>query len=132
MSIPSTLPTITPENRGFWKAASRGVLALPVCKRCAHTWYPPSSHCPACLSRDIEFRGASGRGTLWSWIVMHRQYFKDFPPPYVVAFVKLEEGPMLMSTLAAHDPQALRCHLPLQATFERLSDEISILRFRPA
>ena len=132
MTPPSTLPSITPGNRGFWQAAARGVLALPACKRCSHTWYPPSSRCPACLSRDVEFREASGRGTLWSWVVMHKQYFEGFPPPYMVAFVKLEEGPMLMTTLTGYDPQALRCDLPVRASFERLGDEVSILKFRPA
>lgn len=133
MTLPETLPAITSETRGFWDAANRGVLALPTCRRCGHTWYPPSSHCPSCLSRDVAFREVSGRGTVWSWIVMHRQYFRDFPPPYVVAFVKLEEGPMIMSAVASGvEPSALRCDLPVRAAFERLGDGLSLVKFRPA
>lgn len=133
MTLPETFPAVTPENRGFWDAAERGRLALPTCRSCGHVWFPPASHCPSCLSRDIAFREASGRGTLWSWIVMHRQYFRDFPPPYVVLFVKLEEGPMIMSALASDvEPSALRCDLAVRAVFERLTQEVSILKFRPA
>ncbi len=62
---------------------------------------------------------------------MHRQYFKDFAPPYLVAFVELEAGPMLMSTLANVSADELRCDLPLQARFETLTDEIHILQFEP-
>lgn len=128
-----TLPAITPDNGHFWDAANRGVLALPTCRICLHIWYPPSALCPSCLSREVEFRETSGRGKVWSWIVMHRQYFREFPPPYVVLFVKLEEGPMMMSMLGSGvEYSMLRCDLPVQAVFERLSDGFSVLKFRPA
>jgi len=132
MNLLATMPAITSANRGFWEAASRGVLALPHCRTCGSTWYPPAARCPACLSADVDVRAASGRATLWSWIVMHRRYFADFAPPYVVAFVRLEEGPMLMSTLAAGNDRALACDMPLVAVFERLSAEVSLLKFRAA
>lgn len=132
MTPSETLPAITPENRGFWEAADRGILALPTCRHCGHVWYPPSSHCPSCLSRNIEFGETSGCGTVWSWIVMHRQYFPEFPAPYVVIFVKLDAGPMLMSTIAADmDSSALRCDLPVRAVFEKNAQGVPLLRFRP-
>jgi uncharacterized OB-fold protein len=130
--VPASLPAITPVNRGFWEHARLGVLALPHCRSCNHVWYPPSSCCPVCLGTDVEFRAVSGRAKLWSWIVMHRQYLEDFPPPYVVAFVELEEGPMLMSALTNVAAEALRCDLPLQAVFDKLTDEIHLLKFEPA
>ena len=130
-AIPATLPTITAANQGFWDYARRGVLALPTCRACGHVWFPPSSSCPQCLSKNVEFRETSGRAKLWSWIVIHRQYFKDFPPPYLVAFVELETGPMLMSTLTNVSPEQLRCDLPLKAMFEKLTDDVHILQFEP-
>jgi len=60
---------------------------------------------------------------------MHRQYFRDFPPPYVVAYVRLEEGPMVVSTMVAGREGKLRCDLPVTAVFEALSDEVSVLKF---
>lgn len=132
MNPDSILPAITATNRGYWEAAARGVLALPHCRTCAHAWYPPSPRCPACLSTDTEFRSMSGRARLWSWTVIHRQYFPAFAPPYLVAFVQLEEGPMLMSSLARVRPEDLRCDLPLAAIFERPSETVPVLRFVPA
>lgn len=132
MSLPATLPTLAPENRGFWDAARRGELALPHCDDCGHSWFPPSSRCPSCLGKRIGFKRASGRGTLWSWVVMHRQYFRDFPPPYVVAYVRLEEGPMVVSTMVAGWEGTLRCDLPVTAVFEALSGEVSVLKFTSA
>jgi len=130
--LPATLPTITATNQEFWNHARRGVLALPACGECGHVWYPPSAACPKCLSQQINFRETTGRARLWSWVVIHRQYFKDFPPPYLVAFVELEAGPMLMSTLVNISPGQLRCDLPLKAKFERLADEVHVLQFEPA
>jgi uncharacterized OB-fold protein len=131
-ALPSTLPAISAANWGFWKHAERGELALPACRACGHVWFPPSGSCPQCLSQDVEFRTTTGRAKLWSWIVIHRQYFKDFPPPYLVAFVELEAGPMLMSTLVNVSPEQLRCDLPLKARFEKLTNEVHILQFEPS
>jgi uncharacterized OB-fold protein len=49
--------------------------------------------------------------------------------PYLVAFVQLEEGPFLYSTLV--DPPAeLRCDLALEAVFDRVSPERALAKFR--
>ena len=130
--LPTLFPQITPANEPFWKLASQGQLALPCCHRCGHLWSPPSPHCPQCLSADFSYRPLSGRATLWSWITMHRTYFPEFPAPYIVAFVQLEEGPMLMSTLQAGDPETLHCDMPLQVCFRPLSPDMAMHQFKPA
>ena len=131
MTIPSTLPDITAANRGFWEGAARGELALPHCGHCGHAWYPPSPTCPRCLSGGVEFRAVSGNARLWSWVVFHRQYFKDFPAPYLVAYVQLDTGAMLMTSLVNVAVEDLRCDMPLRAVFERLSNEVHLLKFEP-
>jgi uncharacterized OB-fold protein len=42
---------------------------------------------------------------MWSWIVMHRAYFPDAQAqlPYVIAFVELAEGPMVMARITGAD-----------------------------
>ena len=129
------LPALTPANREFWRASTQGRLALPHCRRCDHVWFPPTPRCPRCLGRDdVTVREASGRARLWSWIVMHRRYLPEFPPPYIVpyivAFVELEEGPMLISALVDAPAERLRCDMPLQAVFEPATPEMAILKFR--
>lgn len=127
------LPSVIPASRAFWSASTEGRLVLPECGICGHVWFPPSPRCPRCLSADaVGTLAASGRARLWSWIVMHRRYLPEFPPPYVVAFVELEEGPMLMSTIVGARPEELRCDLPLLAVFEPATAEMAVLKFRPA
>jgi len=62
---------------------------------------------------------------------MHRTYFPEFPAPYIVAFVRLKEGPMLMSTVLTDSSEALRYDMPLQVCFRHLSPGIAIHQFKP-
>jgi uncharacterized OB-fold protein len=63
---------------------------------------------------------------------MHRRYIKEFDPPYVVGFVELEEGPMLMSTIVGARPEQLACEMLLEIIFESATPEMSIAKFRLA
>jgi len=129
--VPSTLPAITSDSLPFWEGAKRGQLVLPNCERCGHVWHPPSLTCPQCLSTAVAFRSLSGRAKLWSWVVFRRQYFKDFPVPYLVAYVELDTGTMLMSTVVNAAAEQLRCDMPLRAVFKRLPNDLYILLFEP-
>ena len=127
------LPSLTKHNRPFFEGAKQGELRLQRCGACGHHWFPPSTSCPRCLSPEFQWIRASGRGRVWSWIVMHQLYFTAFRTdlPYVVAFIELEEGPRLMSTLVDVPREAIRCDMPVQVTFEDATDEIAIPKFRP-
>ena len=127
------LPRLTKLNRPYFEGAKQGELRLQLCGACGHRWFPPSSTCPKCLSPDYRWEAVSGRGRVWSWIVMHQQYFPSFKDdlPYNVAFIKLDEGPFMMSTLVGVPKEAIRCDLPVQVTFEDATDEIAIPKFRP-
>jgi uncharacterized OB-fold protein len=132
MTAPVIHPAVNDSNRGFFDAAATGVLTLPTCAACGNQWFPPSARCPSCLDLDVFFKPLSGRATLWSWVVMHRQYFPQFPPPYPVVMAQLEEGPLVVATVPPpyrHVP--LRYGLALQAIFLPALDGSPVLAFRP-
>ncbi len=101
MAYHKPLPKIDGLNRPFWAAAGDGKLVVQACSRCNDVHMPPTPVCPACLSDEQEWRPASGRGRLESWIVFHRAYWDGFKDelPYSVCLVRLEEGPLLVSNL---------------------------------
>jgi uncharacterized OB-fold protein len=76
----------------------------------------------------------SGNARLWSWINMWQRYFPAFEPeiPYNVCYVRLEEGPLLMTNIVDSAPEDLRCDLELEPVFEDVTDEVTLLKFRPA
>ena len=127
------LPTITPETAHFWDGAKAGELCLQRCTPHGHVYFPPRFFCPRCGSRDIAVIKASGRAKLHSYIINHMKA-PGFTPPFVVAVVELEEGVKMMANILGVEPShdALELDMPLEVTFEALTDEISLPQWRPA
>ena len=73
----------------------------------ATTNFYPRLYCTACMSEQVEWVRACGRGTVLSFTVVYRPVTKAFAEevPYVVALVTLEEGPQLMSNIVECDPE---------------------------
>ncbi|UUU33126.1 Zn-ribbon domain-containing OB-fold protein [Streptomyces sp. CA-210063] len=95
------LPEVDGFSRTYWDAAAEGRLLLRRCGAvgCGRVHHPPREFCPYCWSEDVRWEEASGRATLYTWSVVHRN---DLPPfgertPYVAAVVDLVEGPRMMS-----------------------------------
>jgi len=133
MASPTTrpLPRPTPETQHFWDGTAAGELRLQRCRPSGHTYFPPQPFCPSCGSGDVEIMRASGRGSLYSYVITHRAA-PGFEAPYVLAVVELEEGPRLLSNLAdvAPDPEQLPLDLALEVTFESFG-EVTLPLFRP-
>jgi uncharacterized OB-fold protein len=128
------LPVIDNWSRPFWQAARDGQLRVQACTACGHLFFPPGPVCPKCLGDALEWRQMSGRGTVESWVVFHQAYYKGFADelPYNVAMVRLEEGPCLFTNIVGIDNAAIRRGLPVEAVFEKATDEVTIPRFRAA
>ena len=126
------LPKPRPIDEPYWEGMAAGELRLQQCTNCARWRFPPAELCPNCLSGEYEWKAALGTATLWSWIVMHREYFASFHDdiPYNVAFVRLDEGPFMMSNVVGVAPEELTVDARLQVTFDAVTDEFTIPRFR--
>lgn len=126
------LPEPTPETRHFWEGARVGELRLQRCDACGRAYFPPRPFCPACASRAVSVFPASGRATLYSYVINHRPA-PGFDAPHAIAVVELEEGPRMMTNIVdcPQTPEALQLDMPLEVVFEPRSDEISLPLFRP-
>ncbi|MCP4007066.1 MAG: Zn-ribbon domain-containing OB-fold protein [bacterium] len=126
------IPQPTPETQHFWDGTRAGELRLQRCRDCAQVYFPPRPFCPACTSRSVEVFAASGRATLYSYVINHRPA-PGFDAPYAIAVVQLEEGPRMMTNLVEVEqtPEALPLDMSLEVTFQALDQEISLPLFRP-
>jgi uncharacterized OB-fold protein len=93
------LPEPDAFTRTYWDAAAEGRLLIRRCRACGRAHHYPREFCPHCWSEDVVWEPASGRATLYTWSVVHRN---DLPPfaertPYVAAVVDLAEGPRMMT-----------------------------------
>lgn len=126
-------PVPTPETRHFWDGTQVGELRLQRCDRCANVYFPPRPFCPSCGSREVSVFRASGKATLYSYVIHHRPA-PGFTPPYAIAVVQLTEGPRMMTNIVdcPQTPEALELDMNLEVVFEKLDDAIALPVFRPA
>ncbi|HEY8450436.1 MAG TPA: Zn-ribbon domain-containing OB-fold protein [Bacillota bacterium] len=127
------LPEPTPETRPYWEAAREGRLLVQRCNACGHRQFYPRRICTRCLSEDLGWIEASGRGTIYTFTVTHRAAGPAFEPlvPYVCAIIELEEGVRMLSNIIDCDPAQLRIGQRVQVDFLQLSPEIALPVFRP-
>jgi hypothetical protein len=127
------IPQADDESREFYDGARRHELMLMRCRQCAAWRLPSRPRCPDCWSTDTEWARASGRGTLYSFGIMHQKFpgFED-DTPFQYAVVELDEGPRIVSNVVGVPPDALRVDMPLQAVFDDVSDDTTLIRFTSA
>ena len=128
------LPQPTPETRHFWEGCKEGELRLQKCVHCAKSSFPPRPFCPACGSREVEVYTASGKASLYSYVINMRPRPDMGTEPHSIAVVTLEEGPRMMTNIVGcpQTPEALQLDMPLEVTFLKASDDISLPLFQPA
>ncbi len=126
-------PQPSPETRHYWEGCHQHQLRIQRCKDCGHYQFYPRIICSVCMSQSIEWIPAAGRGEVLSYTIITRAVSAAYAAdvPYVVALIKLEEGPCMMSNVVECDVEQLHIGLPVTVTFEDWSEEISIPRFRP-
>lgn len=131
---PPPMPELTDLNRPFWTSLNENVLRLQQCDRCGHLRYPIGELCPECLSPDATWTPLSGRGTVFSTIVFHQVYHPAFADkvPYNVSLVQLDEGPIMVSNVVGPAPADVAVGDRLEIVFDRVADDVTIPRFRPA
>jgi uncharacterized OB-fold protein len=127
------VPEPTPETQPFWDGTRIGELRLQRCDACRQAYFPPRNFCPYCASRKVSWFKASGRASLYSFVIHHRAV-AGFTPPYSIAVVQLEEGPRLLTNIVdcPQTPQALQLDMAVEVTFLRISEQITLPQFRPA
>jgi uncharacterized OB-fold protein len=126
------LPVIDGSSRPWWEAAKRHELLIQTCDHCGQAIFPPAPICPRCRSVTLTYVPVSGRGSIWTWTVFHKSYFKGFGAevPYAVTIVELEEGPRLWTQIVGAASTELRIGLPVAAVFEDVTDDVTLVKFR--
>jgi uncharacterized OB-fold protein len=128
------LPAIGPDTAPFYEAARRGELRFQRCTDCAAWRHYPRPACPACQSRRFSWERASGRGTVYTWTIVHGPTLPAFEAslPYNVVDVLLEEGLHFVSQVLDCPPEALRDGLPVTAVFVPVDEAVTLVKFRRA
>ncbi len=129
------VPAPDADSAPFWRGCREHRLLLQQCKGCGKFRFPAAQFCPACRSDAAEWLEASGRGTVYSWIVVVHPVPGDIyrdDVPYAVALVDLEEGVRMPTNIIGCDPRYIRAGMAVTVTFDDVSAELTLPKFRPA
>lgn len=131
--IPMPLPQPNPTTQPFWDGAREHKLMLQRDRSTGQAFFYPRALAPRTLSSDLEWFEASGRGAVYSFTVDRRGTAAAFAAkaPYVIAIVELEEGPHITTNIVGCPIEDVRIGMPVEAVYDDVSEEITLVKFRP-
>jgi len=124
------LPNIQGPERPFWEALRNHEVHVQRCA-CGHYRFPASRNCPVCHSADFTWISVEPHGEVESYCVFHKRYFAGLDVPYAVAQVRLACGVRFFANLPQVPISDIRIGMKVTAMFERVSDDVTLLQFRP-
>lgn len=133
MSGATPRPVAPPDSTtaSWWDATRERRLLVQHCAACGNNQHYPRPLCAACGALGPQEIEVSGRGTVWSYTIVHRAPHPAFEPPYVVALVRLAEGPVLLTNITGCAPEDVACDMPVALAWEDLPDGRRLPLFTP-
>ena len=125
------LPVPDEDSQAFWDFCNEGELRAQRCSSCGDLRYPPRPTCPRCGSTDHEWQLLSGRGKVYTYAISHQAIHPALEGrvPFTTLVVELDEGPRMTSNLI-EGSGPVEIGTPVEVTFERINDEITLPRFK--
>ena len=122
---PVLRPVISRDTEFFWDGLREGELRI---QRWGETLRHPPGPMPPDGSLDTkpDYVVASGRGTVYSYVVHHHPPVPGKELPFVVALVELEEGVRVMAELLDASPDEVHIGLPVVAAFVKVDDDLTL------
>ncbi len=129
---PRPRPAITQDNAFWFDGARAHRLLIQRCTSCGTLRHPPLPACAHCGSLDWDTVESSGRGTLYSFVVVHYPQVAAFEYPLPIGLVELEEGTRVVANLGGVEPDGIAIGMELRAQFVDHDEELSLPVFVPA
>ena len=123
------------DTKEYWAATKNKELRYQQCKQCNTVVFYPRRHCTGCTSGELEWKVASGKGTVYTYSVVRQSYHPFFRQkiPYAVAWIDLDEGPRLLSNVVGIDDPLTQVKIGMKVQVEwEAHEDLSIPLFKPA
>jgi uncharacterized OB-fold protein len=130
--IKKSLPAVTTSNKAFWAAAKRHKLVVYKCLNCG-ALYSQVTKCSACDNPRMDWVKVSGKGQVFTFCIYHQPFHPAWKDdiPYNVAYVKLDEGTLLMTNIVDCANKDIHIGMPVEVVFEDITEEIALPKFKP-
>jgi len=109
----------------FWrKIKYRYDLTGTECETCGRQYYPPRNICPTCRRKSsIKEVHFGDKGTVLSYSVVHDVAENTkMRKPYIIALIKLEQGPVIVSQLVCN-PDEANTGIKVKKVFRKYGEE---------
>ena len=113
---PRPHPAITQDNAFWFEGARAHTLLIQRCVSCGTLRHPPLPACGNCGSLEWDTVESSGRGTLYSYVVVHYPQVPAFEYPLPIGLIELEEGTRVVANLEGVEPDDITIGMPLQVS----------------
>jgi len=116
------VPLPDADSEAYWESLRAGTFAISRCSACRTWMHPPLEACRRC-GAPTALESVSGKGNVFSFIVVRHPAVPGHAPPYVIAVIELAEQPGLRLTgIVDADPKAVTIGAPVQATVAEIGD----------
>lgn len=109
-------PSSSKDTKFFWDGVNAHELRIQ--KRPDGTLvHPPVPALWQDKELPTDYVVASGKGTVFSFVVHHAPKVPGRKPPFVIALVELDEGVRMLGELRSVDPATVEIGMPVRATY---------------
>ncbi|GAB2760186.1 hypothetical protein GCM10027020_10770 [Nocardioides salsibiostraticola] len=125
-------PMIGRDSAFFWEGTAAGELRIQVCNACGEKRFPPGPACPDCGALDRGYEVATGKGTVFSFVVHRHPPVPGKELPIVIALLDLEEGVRMVGEVVDVSDEEIEIGMPLRVDFNRVDEELTLPIWRKA
>jgi uncharacterized OB-fold protein len=126
-------PEMDHDTTAYWQHLKEHEVRLQKCTECRRFRFPPYPNCPHCGALGGDWEAISGKGSLYSWTVVHHPIdprLKD-EVPFVLALVQMEEGPRIVGRLIGCNSKQLKADMPVKVRYDDVDSDLTLLNFEP-
>ncbi len=134
--MPKPIPKPDSVTEEYWTAVNNKQLVAQHCSDCNRYQHPPELLCHRCGGKNLQFLTLSGRGTIYSWQVMHDTRVKLMQEyqPFIIAIIETEESPDILhlTNLPGASIGEFEIGDPVEVDFEEIRPGKFLPQFRMA
>jgi uncharacterized OB-fold protein len=121
------------DSKPYWEYLHEHKAHLQKCRKCGRFRFPPNPSCPHCGTLGGDWTPISGRGKVYSWIVIRHPVDPRLATevPFTVALVELEEGVRMIGRLAGLDQSQVTAGMPVKARYDDIDNAFTLVNFEP-
>ena len=125
-------PGMSDDTRFYWEGANAGKLLIQRCTACSTLRHPPAPVCIKCHSFEWDTVQATGKGSVYSFVVMHYPEVPPFDYPNPIGLIELDEGVRIIAGLVGVKREEIKIGQRVQVEFQSFDDgELILPMFRP-